>query len=126
MPPMSKAASENQQLSASLVITSLPDDESFEALARSLLSQGLVACATALPGARSMYRWKGKIADDREVLALLKTRRDLVSPLTAAISKMHPYELPEVIEVPVNGGLEAYLDWIAASTTHTPHDDQDC
>ncbi len=106
----------NQDVGVSLVITTLPDDESFQALARSLLDQGLIACANGLPGARSVYRWKGEVESASEVLALLKTRGELVPRLTEAIVALHPYELPEVVAVPVVGGLGDYIDWIKAQT----------
>ena len=101
-------------------MTTLPDDESFEALARSLLSQGLVACATALPGARSMYSWQGRVEDSRETVVLIKTRTALVPRLTEAIRREHPYELPEVVAVPVTSGLGGYLDWIREATRDAP------
>ena len=113
---MSGLDHKNQGLGASIVITTLPDDESFEALARSLLSQGLIACANGLPGARSVYRWQGDIETASETLVLFKTRTDLIGEVTAAIRREHPYELPEVVAVPVTGGLAEYIAWIEKET----------
>ena len=113
---MSGLDHENQGLGASIVITTLPDDESFEALARSLLSQRLIACANGLPGARAIYRWQGDIETASETLALFKTRTGLVEQVTDAIRREHPYELPEVVAVPVTGGLADYIAWIEKVT----------
>lgn len=98
------------------MISTLPSDESFDALARSLLSQGLIACANGVPGARSIYRWNGKIESAREVMAFFKTRTDLVARVTTAIASEHPYELPEVVAVPLSAGLGGYIDWITRET----------
>ena len=102
---------------AILVLTSLPDRESAAALARTLVTGRLAACVNVGAPVESMYHWRGQIETANEVPVTVKTRRDLYDAVEAAIVAAHPYELPEVIAVPVTHGLERYLDWIAAETS---------
>lgn len=90
-----------------------PDAASAESLAAALVDERLAACVTALPGARSTYRWQGRIEQADEVLLLIKTTRERLEALTARIQALHPYELPEVIAVEAAGGLAPYLRWVA-------------
>jgi periplasmic divalent cation tolerance protein len=99
-----------------LVITNLPDRASAERLADRLLAQSLAACVNILSPCRSVYRWKGEVQHDEEYPMLVKTTRERYPALEAAIRSGHPYELPEIIAVPVALGLPAYLDWVAAET----------
>lgn len=99
-----------------MLVTTLPDSASAEALAQALLAQRLVACVNCIPGVASFYRWKGEVRSDAEVLLLIKTRRSLADAAIAAIRDAHPYELPEVLTVPVSGGLAGYLDWLQRET----------
>ena len=99
-----------------LVITNLPDRASAERLAEGLVAQNLAACVNILSPCRSVYRWKGAIQHDEEHPMLAKTTRERYPALEAAIRSGHPYELPEIIAVPVTLGLSAYLDWVAAET----------
>ncbi len=85
-------------------------------LVRALVDARLAACGTLLPGARSVYRWDGAIQDEPEVLILLKTRAELLPALQARALELHPYEVPEMLAVPVSAGNPAYLRWIADST----------
>ncbi len=101
---------------AVVVLTTVASAEEGAALVRALLEQRLIACGTLLPGARSMYRWEGKVADEQEVVILLKTRPALLGALEAAFAKTHPYTLPELLALPVHAGLERYLAWIDAET----------
>lgn len=94
-----------------------PDDDSAQRIARALVEAGLVACVNILPGLRSIYRWKGEVQDDIEFLLLAKTAESRVAAVAESIRKLHPYELPEVIAVPVVAGLAPYLDWVRDSTT---------
>jgi periplasmic divalent cation tolerance protein len=80
----------------------------------------LAACVSIVPGVNSVYLWRGAVESAAEHLLLVKTRADRYDALEAAIRARHPYELPEVLAVPVRGGLEAYLGWIDASTTPQP------
>lgn len=98
---------------AVVVLTTLPSEEEGATLVRALLARGLVACGTLLPGARSLYRWEGAIADERETVVLLKTVPALTAAIEGAFAELHPYRVPELLVLPVQGGLPAYLGWIA-------------
>lgn len=84
-------------------------------MARQLVEARLAACVQSIP-IRSTYRWKGKIEHSRETLLLAKTRRSHERQMVAFIRRHHPYELPEVVAVPIVGGLPNYLQWIANET----------
>jgi periplasmic divalent cation tolerance protein len=105
-------------MSALLVLTNLPDDASATALAEHLVENRLAACANILAPCRSVYRWQGKIESANEVPLLLKTTTARYAALEAAIRERHPYELPEIVAVPVAFGLPGYLAWIDAETTN--------
>jgi periplasmic divalent cation tolerance protein len=99
-----------------LIFTTLPSAELAAKLARTLVEEKLAACGNVLPAVRSIYRWKGKMEDENEVLLLLKTHVRQVARLQARILELHPYAVPEVLAVPVEAGFQGYLDWITAST----------
>jgi periplasmic divalent cation tolerance protein len=101
---------------ATVVLTTVGSEEEAVALVRELLNRRLVACGTLLPGARSLYRWEGKVADEREVVVLLKTTRARLPALEHAFRERHPYALPELLAVPVSAGLARYVAWVAAET----------
>ncbi|HUW38774.1 MAG TPA: divalent-cation tolerance protein CutA [Rhodocyclaceae bacterium] len=103
-----------------LVFTSLPDAASAQTLAAALVEQRLAACVTILAPARSVYRWAGRIERADEIPLLIKTQAARYEALEAAIRSFHPYELPEIVAVPVALGLPAYLAWIEAETNPTP------
>jgi periplasmic divalent cation tolerance protein len=102
---------------ALVVLTTLASDEEAVRLVRALLDRRLIACGTVLPGGRSLYRWQGKIADEREVVVLLKTRSARLQPLKDAFSELHPYKVPELLALSVEAGLDRYLEWINGETT---------
>ena len=102
---------------AVVVMTTLASADEAVALVRALLERRLVACGTVLPTARSLYRWEGKVADEQEVVVLLKTRASRVDSLALAFGELHPYKVPELIALPVTAGAEKYLGWIASETT---------
>lgn len=95
-----------------VVLSTVPDDERGAALARTLVEEELAACVNLVPGVRSIYRWDGAVTDDREQLAVVKTRRDRVDALVARLVALHPYEVPEAVVVPVEGGHPPYLAWV--------------
>ena len=95
-----------------VVLVTAPDLAAGVRIGRCLVEEGLAACASLLPGVRSIYRWQGEIHDYPEVLLIVKTRASLVPALAARVRAIHPYELPEVLALPVAGGSEAYLDWV--------------
>lgn len=99
-----------------LVITNLPDAASARSLAEVLVAERLAACVNILAPCRSVYRWQGKVEDAEEVPLLIKTTADRYAALEAAIRAQHPYELPEIVAVPVARGLPDYLAWVAAET----------
>jgi len=103
-------------MEAYLVISNLPDRASAEKLARALIEQRLAACVNILSPCRSVYRWKDKVEDAEEFPVLIKTTRERYPALEQAIRAGHPYELPEIIAVPLAGGLPAYLEWVEAET----------
>lgn len=100
-----------------LVITHLPDAASADAMARRLVEQRLAACANVLAPCLSVYRWQGRIEDAQEVPLLIKTTTARYAALEDAIRATHPYELPDIVAVPVAQGLPAYLAWVAAETS---------
>jgi len=100
-----------------LVVTHLPDHEAAVALARALIERRLAACVNVLGAATSIYRWKGALETAPEVPLLIKTRAPLYARIEAAIRELHPYELPEIIAVPVERGLPEYLQWVVAETS---------
>jgi periplasmic divalent cation tolerance protein len=99
-----------------LIWTNLPDRPSAETLARSLVQQGLAACVNILPAVHSVYRWQGAIKEATEVSLLIKTSTARYAELERAIKAAHPYELPEIIAIPIQHGLPAYLDWLQQET----------
>lgn len=102
---------------ALIVITNLPDREAAMKLAQTLVEKRLAACVNVLAACTSVYRWKEAIETAQEVPLLIKTRGALYSEVEAAIRQVHPYELPEIIAVPLVRGLPGYLEWVAAETT---------
>ena len=99
-----------------LVLTNLPDRMSAEALAAALIEARLAACVTILAPCRSIYRWQDTLETSDEIPLLIKTTEARYAALEAAICAHHPYELPEVIAVPITHGLPDYLGWVAAET----------
>ena len=99
-----------------LVLTNLPDRAVAERLADTLVANNLAACVNILAPCRSVYRWKGAVQHDEEHPLLIKTTTERYGALEQALRAGHPYELPEIIAVPVERGLPAYLDWVAAET----------
>ena len=95
-----------------LVITTVPDAETSRGLSRSLLNDGLAACVHALPAGVSTYRWQGEVHEDREVTLFIKTVREHGDAVARRVHDEHPYELPELLVVPIHGGSTGYLDWV--------------
>lgn len=99
-----------------LVLTTVPDDEQSETLARTLVDERLAACVNVYPPMVSVYRWKGAIERDSERQIVIKTTRDRLQALEARIKALHSYELPELIVIAVQSGSEAYLEWVRMET----------
>ena len=103
-------------MGALIVITSAPDRAVAEKIAHALVERKLAACVNILAGCTSVYRWQGKIETAGEVPLLIKTRAAIYDEVEAAIKSLHPYELPEIIGVPVERGSSDYLEWVNAAT----------
>lgn len=103
-------------MSALIVITNAPDREIALKIARALIERKLAACVNILAECTSVYRWQGKLETATEVPMLIKTRAAIYPDLEAAIKSLHPYELPEIVAVPVERGLPEYLEWVGAET----------
>ncbi|MBL8484149.1 MAG: divalent-cation tolerance protein CutA [Rhodocyclaceae bacterium] len=100
-----------------LVFTTLPDAQSAHELARQLVELKLAACVSVQAPCRSVYRWQGALEQAEEIPLLIKTTRARYAALQEALCARHPYELPEILAVPVEAGLPGYLAWIAAETS---------
>lgn len=100
-----------------VVLITVPSQEVGEQLASALLDQKLAACVNILPPMTSIYAWKGELQRDQEALLLVKTRAELFHErLVPAVKALHPYEVPEIITLPVLMGSQSYLDWISTET----------
>lgn len=100
-----------------LVFTNCPDAAIAEDIARAIVAARLAACVNILPPCRSIYRWQGEVETAAEVPLLIKTTIDRYAELEAAICAHHPYDVPEIVAVPISQGLPSYLSWIASETT---------
>ena len=100
-----------------LVLSNLPDQASAARLAEALVKRGLAACVNILAPCTSIYHWQGKTESAQEVPMLIKTTQEKYVDVERTIREHHPYELPEIISVPIAGGLPAYLDWISKETS---------
>lgn len=101
----------------SVVLVTAPSEEVAATLARTLVEEHLIACANLVPKIRSIYRWEGTVHDEPEVLLVMKARSEGFAGLCARIKALHPYSVPEVLELPVRAGHRPYLDWVLAETT---------
>lgn len=99
-----------------LVLTTLPDLAAARQLARALVEARLAACVNVLAPCASLYRWEGEVREDGEVPLLIKTSEDRYAALETYLRQHHPYDLPEIIALPVARGLAGYLDWVASET----------
>ena len=101
---------------AILILTQMPDRASAQSLARSLVESRLAACVSIGAPVESLYHWRGQIETAREFPVSVKTMRARYPQVEAAILAQHPYELPEILAVPLTDGLDPYLDWIERET----------
>lgn len=99
-----------------LVLTNCPDTACAEAIAAQLVQARLAACVNVQPPCRSVYRWQGQVERADEVPLLIKTTAARYPALEAALRAAHPYELPEIVALPITHGLPAYLAWVAAES----------
>lgn len=105
-----------------MVLTSVGGALDAERIARELVERRLAACVNVVPGLVSLYRWKGRVERDEERLLLIKTRRARFAALREALLALHPYELPELLALPVAEGHEPYLAWLDAATAEDEPD----
>ena len=98
-----------------VVLSTLPTADKAAEIAHALVEEQLAACVNIVPAVRSIYRWQGATQDDSEALAIIKTTRDRYDALARRVLQLHPYELPELIALPLEGGHPAYLAWVAGS-----------
>ena len=98
-----------------MIITTFPDRESAKKAARLLVEKRLAACVQMFP-IESVYRWKGEICDDSEIALFIKSRAALFAGIAATIKEIHPYEVPEIIQLSIADGLPEYLGWIGDCT----------
>ena len=103
-------------MEALLVFTNLPDRDAANRLAQALIERRVAACVNVLADCTSVYRWQGSVETATEVPVLMKTTRRAYPALESALQELHPYEVPEIIAVPVESGLPAYLQWVDAET----------
>ena len=99
-----------------LVFTNAPDRAVAMQIAQALVGERLAACVNVLGGCTSVYRWDGTVETADELPVIIKTRAARYAEVEAAIRRLHPYELPEILAVPVVDGLSEYLDWVAEET----------
>jgi periplasmic divalent cation tolerance protein len=99
-----------------IVMTTVPDHDVATRIARALIDRKLAACVNVLAACTSVYRWKSNIETATEVPMLIKTRAAIYEEVESAIKSLHPYELPEIVAVPVAAGLADYLDWVRSET----------
>ena len=102
---------------AIVVLCTCPDQTSADLLCEQLLNQRLAACINQLPGVTSVYRWQGKVERATEIQLIIKSRQSRFAELQACIQANHPYEVPELLALPVSAGLPAYLDWLNGETS---------
>ena len=103
-------------MSTLIVITNAPSREVALEIARALVERKLAACVNVLAECTSVYRWQGKLETAREIPLLIKTRAEIYDEVEAAVRSLHPYELPEILAVPVERGLPDYLEWVNTET----------
>jgi periplasmic divalent cation tolerance protein len=98
-----------------VVLTSCAAQADAERIARALVAGRLAACVNVASGVRSFYRWKGELESGEEFVLIIKTSRDLFPALRAEMEKLHPYEVPELLALPVVAGAENYLSWLQSN-----------
>ena len=95
-----------------IVFSTFANEEDAARVVRTLVEERLIACGNLLPHARSIYHWKGGVADEREVVALMKARKQDWAALISRLHELHPYETPECLAVRVAAGAPKYLAWL--------------
>ncbi len=104
-------------MSFMVVMVTTKNEEEAALIARSLVDKKLAACCNIVKNVRSIYRWQGKLADDAEVLLIIKTRQPLFQSLSEEVKRLHSYDTPEIIALPIVEGSSSYLNWILKETS---------
>jgi periplasmic divalent cation tolerance protein len=99
----------------SIIKATFPDMDSAKRVAKLLVEERLAACSQLFP-IESVYLWQGKVCDEREVMVFIKTKTKLFDKVAAVIGENHTYEVPEIVQLPITGGLPEYLNWIEDCT----------
>ncbi len=100
-----------------IIFVTAASEQEAAAIGRALVEESLVACANIIPQIRSIYRWEGKIWDEREALVIIKSREDLFERIRSRVTELHSYEVPEITAIKIDEGDSAYLRWIESVTT---------
>jgi len=100
-----------------MIMVTVGKEEEATEIARLLVGTKLAACVNIVPGIRSIYRWKGEICDDPEILCIIKTRNVLLQQVMEAVKNIHSYEVPEIISLRIDEGSDDYLQWLATETS---------
>ncbi|MDW8478867.1 MAG: divalent-cation tolerance protein CutA [Xanthomonadales bacterium] len=101
---------------ALIALSTAPSGEEAARLARALVEERIAACVSVVPGLRSIYRWQGRLVEDEEWLLIIKTSPQAWPRLAARLPELHPYEVPELVALPVSAGSPAYLAWLGEAT----------
>jgi periplasmic divalent cation tolerance protein len=104
------------QMENIVVLMTASDEDEAATIARAVVDSGLAGCVNIVKGVRSIYRWKGKIEDEAEVLMIAKTTKDKFGALSKKVKEMHSYTVPEIIAFPIVEGSREYLDWLRDAT----------
>jgi periplasmic divalent cation tolerance protein len=101
-----------------LALSTCPDEPTAAGIAATLVNEGLATCVNRIGGLHSTYLWDGRLHDEPEILLIMKTTAQRLPDLEARLKDLHPYELPELVALPVTGGNERYLDWVRLGVRH--------
>jgi len=99
-----------------LILTTVPNKESAERIARTLVEERLAACVSVVPGLTSFYWWKGDLIAEQEIQLIIKATEFTIAKIESRLKELHPYELPEMVVLPVTSGSNAYLSWVRSET----------
>jgi periplasmic divalent cation tolerance protein len=100
-----------------IIFVTATSEQEAASIGRALVEEGLAACANILPQIRSVYRWQGKVCDERETLIMIKSREDLFERIRSRVKELHSYEVPEITAVKLDSSDLAYVQWIESVTT---------
>ncbi len=100
-----------------LIYTTLPNQQAAKTLGEDIIQKRLAACANIFPSMYSIYEWDSEYADEAETMMILKTRRALVPQLKEEVERLHPYDTPAVLVIPIEDGSQGYLDWVRQQTS---------